>query len=1016
VITLEAGEVRFRKPLIYQPRDSASWSVNSQFTFQNSELRDGHYVLLADNQIGFEVVAHDPARPLIIDPVLSYSTYLGGASNDSGYGIAIGANGNAYVTGSTGSVDFPIAGGVQSAEGGDFDAFVAKLDPTGTALVYSTYLGGNGFDRATGIALDGSGNAYVTGTTSSNNFPITTGALQTSFGDGICGTSFCSDAFVTKLDASGATLVYSTYLGGSNADSGQGIAVDDAGSAYVTGSTQSGDFPTASPLQAVEGGNGDAFVSKLQSNGSGLIYSTFLGGTDSDFGQAIAVNSTGQATVVGFTFSTDFPTVGPLQSSNAGSADAFVATLNAAGSALAYSSYLGGSGVDRAFAIALDGAGGIYLAGDTASPDFPISVGAFQSAMGAGTCGSAPCADAFVTKLTSAGSTLGYSTYLGGVDVEQATGIAVNASGSVFVTGFTRSDDFPVLDALQATFGGGTCGASPCSDAFVSELNAAGTSLAYSTFLGGNTTDFAQGIAVDAADNAYVTGSTSSPNFPATVGAVQPLRGANAPTGDAFVAKIATLDAPAVALSPQPLTFADQSVGFESAAQTVTLTNSGSAPLSITDITASSEFAQTNTCGGSVPAGGGTCSINVTFTPADTGERTGTLTIRDNAVGSPHVLNLSGNGVTPAPLVTLSPSELTFADEKVGSASAAQTVTLTNSGTAELTITNITLGSTDFTQTNDCGTTLAVGASCTISVTFAPAKTGALADQVSVADDATGSPHTVILSGNGIAVFSLSADSTSTTIIRGADTATFTVGASAPSDFTDSITLSCANAAGATCTFSPEAITPGENSTLTVSGLASAISTTILIEVQGTSGSQSALLDLTILFSDFSLSANPTYASIAAGDSVTITLTLTPSNGFTGNATFGCVGLPAESSCSFSPDSVNLDGTNAATTTVTLKTAERVTTRTPPPPWRPLGWLLGLVLLAGVVKFLPMARRGALRWVPLAPALLLIALFLGSCTNYYQTIRGSLPGTYSVGIVATSDITTHTTVVILNVN
>ena len=413
LIATDGGEVRLCKPVVYQPKNPAGSAGNSEFRIQNSERVDGTYKLLAGNQVGFEVANYDESRPLVIDPALSYSTYLGGTSGEIGYGIAVDTDGNAYVTGSTGSVDFPTANPLQSATVGDFDAFVSKLDLTGTTLVYSTYLGGTGFDRATGIAVDGAGNAYVTGLTASNNFPTTANAVQATFGGGTCGTIFCSDAFVAKLQADGTALVYSTYLGGSDADFGQGIAVDDVGSAYVTGSTLSANFPTASPLQETAGGNSDAFVTKLSPDGTGLTYSTYLGGADGDFGQAIAVSAARNAYVTGYTFSTDFATVSPLQSANAGSADAFVVELDPPGAALVYSTYFGGSGLDRAAAIAVDGDGNAYITGDTNSPDFPASDGALQSVMGGGTCGSSPCADAFVAKIGADG----YATYLGGTDI-----------------------------------------------------------------------------------------------------------------------------------------------------------------------------------------------------------------------------------------------------------------------------------------------------------------------------------------------------------------------------------------------------------------------------------------------------------------------------------------------------------------------------------------------------------------------------------------------------------------------
>jgi len=1028
IIETSTGDVRLRKPVVYQlhpeSRSPSPGSFNRQSSIDNRQFLDGRYVLRPAKtekrnskigirraesrsprlEVAFEIASYDPRLPLIIDPALSYSTFLGGSDSDTGYGVAVDADGNLYVTGSTGSIDFPTASPYQAADGGDFDVFVTKLNPAGTALVYSTYLGGSGFDRGTAIAVDAAGNAYLTGMTASNNFPTTSGAFQTTFGDGTCGTAFCSDAFVTKLDPTGATLLYSTYLGGGDADFGQGIAIDAAGNAYVTGSTLSTNFPTKAPLQAAKAGNpdpSDAFLTKLGPDGKGLVYSTYLGGAGGDFGQAVAVDSAGNAYLTGYTFSSeDFPTHNPLHSTNAGSADVFVTEVDSAGAALVYSTYLGGSGLDRAFALAVDGSGNAYLTGDTNSPDFPISGGALQPSMGEGTCGAAPCADAFVAKLSSAGSALAYSTYLGGVDLEQGSGIAVDASGNAFVTGFTRSDDFPTLHPLQSAFGGGTCGPNACPDAFVAELDVTGSGLVYSTYLGGDETDFGQAIAVDASGNAYVTGSAASHDFPVIAGAIQAARGGGVPAGDAFVAKITSDDVPAVALYPQTLTFSDRATGFTSPAQTVTLINSGSASLSITSIVANGDFGQTNGCGSSVAAGGATCTIDITFTPTATGTRTGDVTITDDAAGTPHVISLTGTGITPAPAVTLSPSPLTFPDQTFGITSAVQTITLTSSGTAGLTITSIAV-SGDFAQTNNCPVspaTVAVDGTCTIDVTFTPTATGSRTGTISVTDDATGSPHTVSLSGNGIAVFSLSATATSVIVTRGTDSASFTVSATAPSEFTSSITLGCTSNTPATCTFNPTSITAGQSSTLTVSGLKQVTLAALNFKATGVNGTQSASVDLSVLFADFSLTVYPTFTTVAAGDSVSATLTITPTNGFTGAVTFSCVleRLPQATTCTFSPDSVTLDGTNPATTAVTIHTTARTAAPPSSGPWSPLPWLLGLMVFATLAKLAQTARRRAPAFMALTAAILLLALFLASCGENYYQIRGTPQGTYGI--------------------
>jgi len=373
VLHVEGGRVVHHAPIVYQRVNGSRREIS------------GSYVVRDRSQVGFRVAAYDRSRPLVIDPVLSYSTYLGGADRDYGYGIAVDGSGNAYVTGWTYSPDFPTVSPLQAAKAGTRDVFVAKLNAAGSALTYSTYLGGSDSDDGYGIAVDGAGNAYVTGWTYSPDFP-TASPLQAAHAG-------LRDAFVAKLNAAGSALTYSTYLGGSSDDYGRGIAVDGSGNAYVTGWTYSPDFPTASPLQAAKAGTRDAFVAKLNAAGSALAYSTYLGGSSSDYGYGIAVDGSGNAYVTGETASTDFPTVSPLQAANAGGYDTFVAKLNVAGSALTYSTYLGGSDTDWVEGIAVDGSGNVYVTGETASPDFP-TVSPLQAA-------SAGARDAFVAKLSA---------------------------------------------------------------------------------------------------------------------------------------------------------------------------------------------------------------------------------------------------------------------------------------------------------------------------------------------------------------------------------------------------------------------------------------------------------------------------------------------------------------------------------------------------------------------------------------------------------------------------------------
>jgi hypothetical protein len=558
VVPADGGELRFHKPVVYQPM-----TYKRQMTAAaGRRVIEANYVLRGGERIGFQLADYDRKRPVIIDPTLVYSSYLGGSSDDLGSAVAVDALGNAYVTGETFSADFPTTSGAfQSVKPGDVsNAFVTKLNAAGSAVVYSTYLGGNDLNGVSGrgIAVDASGNAYVRGFTNSIDFPTTPGAFQRTFGGG-------EDAFVTKLNASGSALVYSTYLGGSGFDGGfdgGGIAIDAAGNAYVTGTTTSGDFPTTPGAFQTTPGDGfgrvqDAFVSKLNAAGSALVYSTYLGATDTG-GFGIAVDAKGNAFVAGFTNSADFPTTpGAFQTTYGGLGEAFVTKLNIAGSGLLYSTYLGGSGGARATAIAVDAAGNAFVTGHTSNTNFPTTLGAFQTTCGGCNLGT-DSGDAFITKLNPSGSALVYSTFLGGSGDEAGNGIAIDASGNAYVTGFTNSGDFPTTRAaFQAAYGGGV------SDAFVSKLNAAGSALVYSTYLGGNDIDNGTGIALrreraerhdqtalqqtqnddrfddeTASGNTYVTGYSFSSNFPTTPGAFQTIFGGVA---DAFVAKIATL-------------------------------------------------------------------------------------------------------------------------------------------------------------------------------------------------------------------------------------------------------------------------------------------------------------------------------------------------------------------------------------------------------------------------------------------------------------------------------------------
>lgn len=527
VLRTAEGELVQRKPVVYQLLGGALHNV------------PGGYVLRRGNRVGFKITRYDRDQPLVIDPTLSYSTYLGGTSADAGHAIALDSAGNSYVTGETDSVNFPVTSGTFR---GGTDAFVTKLNPTGTSRLFSIFLGGAAQDIGYGIAVDSAFNVHLTGQTGSDDFPTTANGYRRFKRAG-------PDAFVTKLNASGA-LLYSTYLGGNGPDQGDrgnGVAVDAAGNMVVTGRTDSSDFPVTvvtAPFNSFHGLTFDAFVAKLNPAASGtasLVYSAFLGGSVEDAGFAVALDAAGNPHIAGGTSSADFPVLGNAYQgvNTGGSTDAFFIKLNATATAVLYATYIGGSASkERANGIALDPAGNAYIVGQTEASDFPTK-NAVQPLHGGLT-------DAFVAKFNPAASgnaSLIYATYLGGTGHDTGRALAVDPSGRVYLTGQTASSTtFPITNGMQP-YGGGPY------DAFVTKLNAAGSARVYSTFLGGTgeegTGSAAQGghgIAAGPCGDAWVTGRTGSPGF-STPGVAQTVYGGGF---DAFVAKVADPDLPTV--------------------------------------------------------------------------------------------------------------------------------------------------------------------------------------------------------------------------------------------------------------------------------------------------------------------------------------------------------------------------------------------------------------------------------------------------------------------------------------
>ncbi len=602
-----AGDLIERAPVTYQVINGASQKVVSGYF-----IRDG--------AVRVKLAAYDHARPLTIDPQqLVYSSYLGGSGSEQGFGVAIDSSGNAYVSGLTLSADFPATTGAYKTScptvpsgtvTGCSTGFVAKLDPFASgaaALVYATYLGGSGGDQANGIKVEGSGNAYVIGSTQSIDFPTTANALKrkcippatpsTSGTSSSFSTSFtqCPStfSFLTKLNSSGSKLLYSTYLGGRNGgNQAQALAIDSSGDAYVAGQTESKNFPaTAQAFQkkcrsaeSFSSGNeciGSGFVTKInpaKSGGSSLVYSTYLGGKaggDEAFG--IAVTGSGKVWVTGQAGSADFPHTGgafqkkcPGSSSSSESSGSFGTDVAAKGektggggtsgtgtgggtggtggsrtstssipsscnaafiteldpsqsgsASLIYSTFLGGGGGDEGFGIATDASGKAYVAGLTNSANFPTTLGAYATSCASAVSG---CSAGFVAKINPGArgkKSLVYATFLGGSAPDQARAIAVDHSDNVYVTGLATSTDFPTTSGAYAT----TCPSaeSGCSAGFLTEfaLSKTGSSLLYSTYLGGSSEDEGFAIAVDGDGDAYLAGQTGSIDFPSTNGAFQ---------------------------------------------------------------------------------------------------------------------------------------------------------------------------------------------------------------------------------------------------------------------------------------------------------------------------------------------------------------------------------------------------------------------------------------------------------------------------------------------------------------
>jgi len=849
LISVAGGKVALQKPVIYQ-------EVNGQ----RREIA-GNFALANDRKIRFSVAGYDHTQPLTIDPVLNYSTYIGGEVFDRAYGIALDTDGNAYIAGFTESTEFPtmnpVAPPPSDVTPSESAAFVTELNTTGTALVYSTYLGGSGNgtfgDGANAIAVDKAtpANIYVTGFTGSPDFPTSTLLVPyqgPAPAPNPIPASVATDgaAFLTRLAPSAiglAQLAYSTYLGGDTYDEGFGIAVDATGKAYIAGATASTNFPQVGTqiIPGLMSANTNAFLTKIDTTASGtpsLLYSTYLGGTGAgsaflnfgDVAYAVTIDSSAKAYLVGATTSTDYPVAGTAISGSQACgantmASAFISVINTTAQTLTYSHCLSGSTNDIAFGVNLGtgvpvvATGIVYVTGVTGSANFPVTANSIPPA------GSVAQGVAFVSLLNPATGALQYSTYLGGTASDVGYSIASDSAGLAYVTGQTSSADFPITQGalIENRF-------NPEGVGFVAKISPGGNKIAdllYSSYFGGQTTNTAAnqdsglGIAVSGT-NAYITGQMTSADMPVSAGVVQPALGATGAT-NAYIADLPLT--PTISITPASNDFGTQLVGSPTQPFFFTITNNSTSaitlPLTVqVNATSGSNMdfiapaaGSTCTAAESLPAGA-SCTLGVTYAPSAPGLNVATLETPDSAdmPNAPQpqkflTVSLTGTGSTTAGAILFTPPALTFAGQLLTTTSATQTVTISDpSTTVPLTVTTISVPMADpFTITNNTCTLPVVltvspgGTTCVLTLTFNPSATtapGPVASAITVTDSANGSPHTVVLNGTA---WDFSASAAAITVARGA-TGSFTVSVLGSGGFMGPVAFTCAPGTGALIT------------------------------------------------------------------------------------------------------------------------------------------------------------------------------------------------------------------------
>lgn len=785
-LIISAGEnkLRMQKPRIYEERTDASPAIHGDAREGGGAERvavDGEYVLQADGSAGFAIGPHDPRRTLVIDPSLSvrYSTFLGGAGTETVSSMCLDSSGNVYVGGVTtnpSSFTEPVTATLGPGTGSSpssstaSEYFIAKINPNlsgSSSLVYLTFIGGSVSQVGGLIAVDSSGDVAITGTTTSPDFPVTDGSAR---------SSGPNDVTVSEIDPSGGTLVFSTLFGGSGSESqfgAGGIALDAAGNIYVASDTSSTDLSVTTGVfqPTLAAGNNDGFLAEFQPSATpSLIYCSYLGAnTSAEVGVGgVAVDAANNVYIAGFTSDTvsTFPKNAFQAAYGGGDSDAFLMKILPTGqgaSDLIYATLLGGNGIDQVTAVAVDDSvpANAYVTGTTQSANFPTNgaVVAYQPSMHANAT-----ANAFLSVIAqnpnTGAATLAYSTYLGGSENDSALGLAVTAFNSVYVTGTTRSPDFPWRDNLQPFNG--------TSDAFIAKFDPSmpgAGSLVYSTPLGGTAPPglavIAAGMAImaDEFEDVYVAGQTTAADFPTAVttsgvmNGFQPICAScqNFPAAaDAFVIALreGTSEQPSVYFNSGSVVFPAAAIGTQNTPQPVAVHNGGEATLVISSLQITGPNAQDfsligpGACSGVTVSTGSECSFEVGFVPSTTGPEAAVVSISDNAAGNPQILELIGAG--QGPLVSLSATTLNFDLQPENTNSLSQTITVANVGNQALTLQSPVESGPDVAQfflsgkDITCGTSLAAGTSCAIGAVFAPKVIGTFHAQITLTDNSGG--------------------------------------------------------------------------------------------------------------------------------------------------------------------------------------------------------------------------------------------------------------------------------------